>query len=51
MGLWIQIRVWKVRISLKITIFMWYIYKGVVLTKNNLAKCNWNGNKQCSFLL
>jgi hypothetical protein len=42
-------RMWKVRIPLKIKIFMWYMYKGVVLTKNNLAKCNWKGNKQCSF--
>jgi hypothetical protein len=42
-------RMWKVRIPLKIKIFMWYIYKGVVLTKDNLAKRNWKGNKQCSF--
>jgi hypothetical protein len=23
--------------------------KGVVLTKDNLAKCNWQGNKKCVF--
>jgi hypothetical protein len=28
---------------------MWYIYKGVILTKDNLINYNWNGNKQCSF--
>jgi hypothetical protein len=28
---------------------MWYPYKRVVLTKDNLAKCNWNGSKQCCF--
>jgi hypothetical protein len=44
-----NMRMWKVRIPLKIKIFMWYRYKGVVLTKYNLAKRNWNGNKQCSF--
>jgi hypothetical protein len=42
-------KMWRVRIPLKIKIFMWYVYKGVVLTKDNLAKHNWNGSKQCSF--
>jgi hypothetical protein len=42
-------KIWKVWIPLKIKIFMWYLYKGVVLTKGNLAKRNWNGSKQCSF--
>jgi hypothetical protein len=42
-------RMWKVRIPLKIKIFMLYMCKSVVLTKDILAKCNWNDNKQCSF--
>jgi hypothetical protein len=28
---------------------MWYVYKGVILTKDNLVKCNWNGSKQYNF--
>jgi hypothetical protein len=28
---------------------MWYVYKGVILTKDNLARRNWNGSKQGSF--
>jgi hypothetical protein len=40
---------WKVRILLKIKIFIWYLHKGVVLTKNNLTKHNWNESKQCNF--
>jgi hypothetical protein len=36
-------------IHLKIKIFVWYIYKGVVITKDNIAKHNWKGSKQCSF--
>jgi hypothetical protein len=28
---------------------MWYVYKRVILTKDNLAKRNWKGNKQCIF--
>jgi hypothetical protein len=39
--------IWKLKMPLKIKIFMWYMYKGVTLTKDNLAKRNWNGNKQC----
>jgi hypothetical protein len=42
-------KMWKVGISLKIKIFMWYVYKGIVLTKDNLAKHNWDESKQCSF--
>jgi hypothetical protein len=42
-------KMWKVRILLKIEIFMWYVYKGIILTKDNLAKHNWDGSKQCSF--
>lgn len=29
--------------------FLWYLSRGVVLTKDNLAKCNWQGSKQCCF--
>ena len=31
---------WKLRIPLKIKIFMWYFRRGVLLTKDNLAKRN-----------
>ncbi len=34
---------------LKIKIFMWYLLNGVVLTKDNLARRNWNGNLRCCF--
>jgi hypothetical protein len=29
--------------------FMWYLKRGVVLTKDNLARRNWRGNKLCVF--
>jgi len=32
--------IWKLKIPLKIKIFLWYLQRGVVLTKNNLAKKN-----------
>ena len=34
---------------LKIKIFMWYLKRGVILTKDNLIRRNWNGNKLCCF--
>jgi hypothetical protein len=30
--------IWKLKLSLKVKIFIWYLIKGVVLTKDNLAK-------------
>ncbi len=43
--------IWKLRMSLKIKIFMWYLLKGVVLTKDNLARRNWNGSLRCCFCM
>ena len=40
---------WKIKIPLKIKIFLWYLKRGVVLTKDNLAKWNWHGNEQYCF--
>lgn len=32
---------WKAKIPLKIKVFLWYMQKGVILTKDNLAKIHW----------
>jgi hypothetical protein len=37
------------KIPLKTKVFAWYLYQGVILTKGNLAKCNWHGSKTCVF--
>ena len=42
-------KIWKLRAPLKIKIFLWYLRRGVILTKDNLAKRNWQGNQQCCF--
>uniref|UniRef100_A0A453PTX1 Reverse transcriptase zinc-binding domain-containing protein n=1 Tax=Aegilops tauschii subsp. strangulata TaxID=200361 RepID=A0A453PTX1_AEGTS len=34
---------------LKIKVFMWFVHKHVILTKDNLAKRNWTGLTKCSF--
>jgi hypothetical protein len=41
--------IWKVKAPLKIKIFMWYLRRGVILTKDNLVKRNWQGSKTCCF--
>ena len=43
--------IWKLRMPLKMKIFMWYLLKGVVLTKDNLARRNWNGSLRCCFCM
>ena len=40
---------WKLKIPLKIKIFMWFLHKKVLLTKDNLTKRNWNGCMKCCF--
>jgi hypothetical protein len=42
-------RIWKAKIPLKIKIWMWLICKNAFLTKDNLAKIKWQGDKHCSF--
>ena len=37
--------------SLKIKVFRWYLLKGVVLTKDNLARRNWNVSLRCCFCM
>jgi hypothetical protein len=41
--------IWKIKIPLKIKIFMWFLSKKVLLTRDNLAKRNWNGNTKYCF--
>ena len=41
--------IWKLKLSLKIKVFMWYLYKGVILTKDNLARRQWQGDRRCCF--
>jgi hypothetical protein len=40
---------WEIKIPLKIKIFMWYLKKVVILTKDNLVRRNWNGDRKCCF--
>ena len=40
--------IWQTKLPMKIKIFMWYLKRGVILTKDNLARRNWQGDKLCS---
>jgi hypothetical protein len=40
---------WKLKIPLKIKIFMWFLNNKVLLTKDNLAKRKWKGCQKCCF--
>jgi hypothetical protein len=33
--------IWKLKLPLKIKVFLWYLYKGVILTEDNLARRQW----------
>ena len=41
--------IWKMKVPLKIKIFMWFLHRKVILTKDNLARRNWEGNQSCVF--
>ena len=41
--------IWKMKVPLKIKIFMWFPYRRVILTKDNLARRNWHWCKKCCF--
>jgi hypothetical protein len=41
--------IWKMKVSLKIKIFMWFLHQKVIITNDNLAKRNWTGYKKCVF--
>jgi hypothetical protein len=42
--------IWKMKVLLKIKIFMWFLHQKVILTKDNLAKRNWTGCKKMHVL-
>jgi hypothetical protein len=50
-GVPVDSSIWRVKIPLKIKIFLWYLRKGVVLTKDNLARRQWQGCTKCCFLV
>ena len=48
-GIRVSHDIWQIKIPTRLKIFLWYLKKGVILTKDNLARRNWNGDTRCSF--
>jgi hypothetical protein len=40
---------WKIKMPLKIKVFIWLLYREAILSKDNLIKRNWHGNVRCCF--
>lgn len=40
---------WKLKVPLKIKVFMWLISKNSILTRDNLLHRGWKGPKECVF--
>jgi hypothetical protein len=40
---------WKMKVHLKTKIFMWFVQRKEILTKDNLFKRNWPGSTKCCF--
>jgi hypothetical protein len=45
-----NLKVWKMKILLKSKVFVWYLRRGVILTKDNLAKRNQTGKQKKNIL-
>jgi hypothetical protein len=41
--------IWKIKVPLKIRIFMWFLHKEVILTKDHLCKQGWHVSSNCCF--
>ena len=41
--------IWRAKLPTKIKVFMWYLKNGVILTKDNLVRRNWHGDKSCAY--
>lgn len=48
-GIRVSQDIWQIKVPSKIKIFLWYLKKGVILTKDNLARRNWHGDLKCAF--
>jgi len=48
-GIKVSQEIWRLKIPLKIKIFLWFLKKEVLLTKDNLVRRNWRGTVTCDF--
>jgi hypothetical protein len=43
-------KLWEAKIPMKVKIIMWLIHENAILTKDNLNRKNWQGDKKMLFL-
>jgi hypothetical protein len=48
-NVWENNLLWKLKLPLKIKKILWYLNKGVILTKDNLVRRNWTGSTRCVY--
>jgi hypothetical protein len=41
--------IWKLKLPLEIKVFLCYLFKGVILTKDNLVRQQWQGDRKYCF--
>jgi hypothetical protein len=46
---YLHIYLWKMKVPLKRKIFMWFVQRKEILTKDNLLKRDWPGSTKCCF--
>ena len=44
-----SVYIWKIKVLLRIKIFMWFVHKRMILTKDNLLNRSWVGSSRCCF--
>uniref|UniRef100_A0A453QJT6 Reverse transcriptase zinc-binding domain-containing protein n=1 Tax=Aegilops tauschii subsp. strangulata TaxID=200361 RepID=A0A453QJT6_AEGTS len=44
-----SLHIWRVKVPLRIKIFMWFVHKQVILTKDNLLRRRWVGSSRCCY--
>jgi hypothetical protein len=48
-GITVSQDIWQIKVPTKIKNFLWYLKKGVILTKDNLVRRHWIGDTTCAF--
>jgi hypothetical protein len=46
-GVRVSQEIWQIKIPARIKVCLWYLKRGVILIKDNLAKRNWAGDTRC----
>ena len=48
-GIYHYRKLWKIKVPLKVKIFMWLVQNNSILTRDNLTRRGWQGDARCAF--